>query len=227
MLTSTAPTSASRRLVGRSTVWRSMLRPTLRVSRLGLVAATVLLGCLPLFVTIVRNGSDLVTPLTVLGLVSGASIGWIADDPIAELAAPCPVNTPRRIACRAALAGGTVAFLTAGAVVIAVVDGAGVAEWRDRVPEVAAAAAIALAVGLSIGRRGEPLGGASGVTAGVLVPPFVAAFAFRWPSMIPSFAAAPTHARWWALAAVAGFVACRAARDPARGALLRSAGANP
>jgi len=199
-----------------------MFWPTLRVARPGLVAVTALLGSLPLFVTIIRNGSDLVTPLIVLGVVSGAAIGWIADDPIAEVVAPCPVNTPRRIAFRVALASGTVAIITAGAIAIAAVDGAGTAEWRDRAPEAVAAAAIALAAGLWIGRRGDPAAGASGVAVGTLIPPLVAAVAFRWPATLPSFAAAPAHDRWWAIAIAAGVGACRASCDPARGPLLRT-----
>ncbi len=200
---------------------RSMFWPTLRVAHPVPIAVTVVLGSIPLAVTIVRNGDDLVTPLVVFGIVAGAAIGWIADDPIAELAAPCPVNAPRRISYRAALAGCTVVIVGALAVAVATVDGARASDWNDRIPELAAAAAIALAAGLLISRRGDPLAGATGVAVGALLPPIVAALAFRWPAAFPSFQASPSHARWWLVAVAAGTAAVHQSLDVARRRSIR------
>lgn len=196
-------------------VRRALLRPTLRVARLGLIAGTLLLGAVPLVVTWILGGDDVTMPLVILGLVSGAATGWIADDPIAELATPCPVNTPRRIAYRTVLAC-TLACI-GGAVVAggAAIASSETLEWRDRVPEAAAAASIALASGLIIRRRGDPLAGASGVAAGVLGPLVIAALAFRWSSVLPSFSASPVHDRWWLVAGGAALLATCASRDPA------------
>lgn len=209
------PQAPSVRATSRWAVWRSLLRPTLRVARLGLIAATLLLGAVPLVVTLAVGGTDLVTPLIILGVVSGAATGWIADDPIAELVAPCPVNAPRRIAYRAVLALTSASFggaIMAGAAAIASSE---TLQLRDRVPEAAAATGIALATGLLIRRRGEPLAGATGVGVGVLGPVFIAAMAYRWSSALPSFAVSPVHERWWLIAACAALTAAYASRDPA------------
>ena len=211
----TTPQAASARPASRWAVRRALIRPTLRVARLGLIAGTVLLGAVPLVVTLIRGGADVATPLIILGVVSGAATGWMADDPIAELATPCPLNTPRRLAYRAVVAC-TLAFF-GGAVIAA---GAAIAssetlEWRDRVPEAATAAAMALAGGLVIRRRGEPLAGASGVAVGVLGPLFIAALAFRWSSVLPSFSVSPVHDRWWLVVGCAALAATYASRDPA------------
>ncbi|MCZ7537101.1 MAG: hypothetical protein M5T61_15170 [Acidimicrobiia bacterium] len=67
---------------------RALFWPTVRVARLDRVAGTVLLGSIPLLMTVIRNGSDLVLPSIVLGVATGASAGWIADDPTADLLTP-------------------------------------------------------------------------------------------------------------------------------------------
>lgn len=209
------PQAPSEPATSRWTVWRSLLRPTLRVARLELVAITLLLGAMPLAVTLILGGADLTNSLIILCIVGGAATGWIADDPIAELVAPCPVNTPRRLAYRAVVA---CMLASVGGAVVA--GGAAVAsshplQLGDRVPEAAAAATIALAGGLLIRRRGDPLAGASGVGIGILGPLFISALAFRWSSVLPSFTPSPAHDRWWLVALCAALFAVRAARDPA------------
>ena len=209
------PQAPSERATSRWAVWRSLLRPTLRVARLELVAVTLLLGAVPLAVTLLLGGADLTKSLIILCVVGGAATGWIADDPIAELVAPCPVNTPRRLAYRAVVA---CMLASVGGAVVA--GGAAVASsdalrLGDRVPEAAAAATIALAGGLLIRRRGDPLAGASGVGIGIIGPLFISALAFRWSSVFPSFTPSPAHDRWWLVAVCAALFAVRAARDPA------------
>ena len=73
---------------------------------------------------------------------------------------------------------------------------------------------VALAVGFTVMRRGDPLGGATGVTAGALLPALVAALAFRWPDTIPSFGSGPSHSRWWVLVLIGAFVARAAVATP-------------
>jgi hypothetical protein len=213
---------ASDRATARFAVWRSLLWPTLRVSRLGPVCATVLLGSVPLFVTLIRDGADLATPVIMLGIACGAATGWISDDPIVELAAPCPVNAPRRVAYRIAVAGIVASIGGAAVVSVAAIAASATPHVGDRVPVSAAAAAIALACGLFVRRGGDPLAGASGVAAGVLGPLLVAALAYRWPGEIPSFSGSPIHDRWWLIAGCAALVAAHASRDPAAGRLCRS-----
>lgn len=205
-----APTGGRRSDVARSLIW-----PTIRVARLDRIASTVALGSIPMLVMVARNGTDLAVPTIVLGIVTGASIGWVADDPTADLLTPCPVNTPRRIASRVLLA--VVAACTIATIVMLVAAGFGslMTSWTERIPEALVASSVALGAGLSVLRRGDPLGGATGVTAGVAVPVVIAALAFRWPDTIPSFGSGPAHTRWWILAAIGALVAVHRGSDPA------------
>lgn len=192
-----------------------MLWPTMRTSRAGLVAVTILVGAAPVVIALALRSDDLLMPMVILATACGASTGWLADDPIIDLATPCPVNTPRRLACRIALSV-TVSFLSAALILGFVVAASGPrVAWEDRLPETCAALAIALATGLSIRRRGDSLAGSSAVVAGMIGPPFVAGLAFRWPEQLPSFASSPVHDRWWTVAAGAALVAIHALRDPA------------
>ncbi len=196
-------------------VARSLFWPTVRVARLDRVAGTVLLGSIPLLVTVVRNGADLSVPSVILGVVTGASLGWIADDPTVDVLTPCPVNTPRRLACRALLAVFT-ALAVAGAVLaFAAVAGSSTPGWTERVAELFFAAMVALAAGFTVMRRGDPLGGVTGVTVGALLPVLVAALAFRWPETIPSFGSGPSHSRWWVLVLIGALVAAHSGSEPA------------
>ncbi len=204
-------------------VARSLFWPTVRVARLDRVAGTVLLGSIPLVVTAIRHGSDLSVPSVVLGVVTGASMGWIADDPTVDVLTPCPVNTPRRLACRVLLAVVT-AFAVAGAVMaVAAAAGSPTPSWTERVPELSFAAMVALAAGFTVMRRGDPLGGVTGVTVGALLPALVAALAFRWPETIPSFGSGPSHSRWWVLVLIGALVAAHSGSDPASPSKFRRA----
>ena len=86
----------------------------------------------------------------------------------------------------------------------------------DRLPEAVCAGAAATALALTLDRRGERGSGASGVAAGLMVPLFVATFAFRWPGIFPALAAGPIHDRWWVLVIALAAIAVRAGRDPGR-----------
>ena len=201
---------SSRRRVARALFW-----PTVRVARLDRVAGTVLLGSIPLLVTVLRDGTDLTVPTTILGIVTGASIGWIADDPTADLLTPCPVNTPRRLAARVLLASVTACTVACAVIVVAALVGLPTPTWTERVPELLFSATVALSVGFSVMRRGDPLGGVTGVTAGALLPVFIAALAFRWPDTVPSYGPGPSHNRWWLLMMIGALVAAHSGSDPA------------
>ncbi|MCZ7537102.1 MAG: hypothetical protein M5T61_15175 [Acidimicrobiia bacterium] len=113
------------------------------------------------------------------------------------------------------LAATTAIAVAAALAAVAAISGSPTPRWTERVPEAAFAAVVALACGFSLMRRGDPLGGAAGVTAGALLPALVAALAFRWPGRIPSFGPGPTHNRWWLLALLPALAACRGSSDPA------------
>jgi hypothetical protein len=192
------------------------LRPTARVSHLGRTGTTVTLGTLPAVYAALRGGTIASLPLVIACLVAGAALGWATDDPAAELLASMPVSTATRSALRVAFATVTAAAAI-GLMLLAVVVGPGVPSHQaDRLPEAAAAAAIALAFGLVGARRGEQLAGPAGVTAGIVGTAFVAALAFRWPTLLPALETGPTHTRWWLIAAAAAILALHAGRDPGR-----------
>ncbi|MGA9279186.1 hypothetical protein, partial [Ilumatobacter sp.] len=86
----------------------------------------------------------------------------------------------------------------------------------DRLPEVMAAAGVALAVGLAVWRRGDPHGGITAVATGLLVPVTIVALAMRWPDLLPSVIASPVHDRWWLIAIVGFAASVYTGRDPAR-----------
>lgn len=190
--------------------------PTARVSHLGSAGVTVLLGTLPTAVTLVRGGSLGGPQAVVLGLAAGAALGWAGEDPCAEVLAPLPVATPTRTSLRG------LALLCVAAVVVSLLGvvvalGPGLpADLPDRVPEMLTAGAAALGLSLYVNRRGTTGAGATGVAAGLLVPGFVSAMAYRWPDVLPSFMQGGAHRRWWLLAAALGAIVVWVGRDPAR-----------
>jgi len=190
--------------------------PTARVAHLGPAAITMALAMLPLVVTVARGGTDVSLALILTGLAGGAVVGWATEDAAADVLASMPVSPPIRAALRLSFVGtvGVTGVVTAGLVAAL---GPGLPSDRgDRLPEGLAAAAIATAIGFVLARRGERGSGPVSVTAGLLGTAFVAALAFRWPSLLPSFMGGPIHERWWIIAVVGSVVALRAGRDPAR-----------
>jgi len=194
---------------------RTLVVPTAQLARPGLVGLTVGLAALPALITLCWRGDDFAAPLVLAGLVSGAALGWAVDDPAAELLASTPSGTPLRTWIRV----GAVALMAAvgfGGLLAAVAIGPGLPpQVINRWPEVAAAGATALAVGLIAARRGERAAGAAAVMAGVLGPAMVAGLSFKL-RQFPSFLAGSHHDRWWLLALAGLVVALYAGRDPAR-----------
>jgi len=190
--------------------------PTARAAHLGSAALTVALAAVPALVAVGRGHAEVSGPLVLSCLVAAAALAWAVDDPAADLLDSMPVSSPVRTRLRVVFVAG-IAALGAAAVWLLVALGPGLpSERRERIPEAAAAAALALAVGLVAARRGERGAGAVGVTAGVLGTAVVAALAHRWPDELPTFAISDVHERWWVVAAVGAAVALRAGRDPAR-----------
>lgn len=189
--------------------------PTARLARPALIALTVALASVPVVLTVALRGDDYFGPLVLLGLVTGASLGWAVDDPAAELLASMPVPTPVRVLFRVATAA-LVAGTGAALVLVAVAVGPGLPpDIRDRLPEGAAAGAVALAFGIVAARRGERMAGAGAVTGGVFGTAFVAGLSFK-VRQLPSFLPGQHHGRWWLVALAALAVALYAGRDPAR-----------
>lgn len=190
--------------------------PTVRVASLGPAAATVGFASVPAFVAVLGADPSMSTPLLLVCLVGGATLGWAADDPAANVLAALPVPQATRTVLRilsVAVVSGTGVGLAA--LVLAV--GPGLPPDRSaRIAEAAAAGAVAVAVGLAVARRGERGTGPVGVTAGLFGTALVAALAVRWPTWLPTFGPGPTHSRWWLLTAVAAAAAVRVGRDPAR-----------
>lgn len=190
--------------------------PTARVAHLGAAGATLAFAAVPALVTATRGVQAVSTPLIIACLAAGAALGWAVDDPAADLLGSMPVSSSKRAGLRVLLVAGlTLVAMAVTGLVVALGPGLP-ADRGDRLSESAAAAALALAVGLVAARRGEHAAGAAAVTAGVLGTGLVAALAFRWPTVLPAFAPGPTHWRWWVLAAVGVAVAARAGRDPGR-----------
>lgn len=198
-------------------VLAGVVAPTAKVSHLGSTAATVALAALPAVVTVARGGGDLGVAVVLLVLGTGASLAWAVDDPAEDLLAPMPVSAPMRAAVRV-LAAASVAGLVLAATLGVLAAGPGLpGDLAERVPEGAAAGAVALAVAFGAAHRGERMVGASGAIAGIVLPMVVAGMAMRWPTWLPTFASGDLHTRWWLIVAVGALVAARFGRDPARG----------
>lgn len=209
------PRSSSPWTGGRLPAWFAAVAPTARVAHPGLVAVTVGLAALPALLTLALSGDDLFLPLVLVGLVTGAALGWAVDDPAADLLGSMPIGSPVRSLVRIGAAG-----LVGGACValllVAVAMGPGLPpDAGDRWPEGAAAGGVALACGLVAARRGERAAGAGAVTAGVLGTASVAGMSAKF-SQLPTFVSGPHHARWWLVALAALTMALHAGRDPAR-----------
>lgn len=201
--------SAKRRPVRAARI--AALRPTARVAQPGLVLATITIAAAPLAVTVIRSGGDLTMPVAVLCLTAGASLGWTVDDPAAELLGPLPLDGNFRVRLRLAVAAAIATLLLAFTAAALRLVGPGLPDASDRLAETAAAAVVAVSVGLMAVRSGNRAVGAGAVTAGLLVPGIVAACAVRWPATLPTFVASSVHDRWWWLAALGGALAVRLA----------------
>jgi hypothetical protein len=199
--------------------WSAVLAavgPTARVAHLGPAGVTIALAAVPTVVAVARGDAVVVAPLIVAGLLAGATLGWAVDDQAAELLASLPVFSPVRTSLRVGLVA-LVSIIGAALITLVVALGPGLPPGlADRLPESAAAAATALGVGLVASRRGERAAGPVGVTASLLTVGLIAALAVRWPTILPSLAAGPTHHRWWILALAGIAVAAHAGRDPGR-----------
>lgn len=192
------------------------LAPTARVAHLGAAGVTVALAAIPVVVVVARGDAVVSAPLVLAGVLCGATLGWAADDPAADLLGSVPVSSPIRAALRVACVA-AVAVAGVGLIAVLVALGPGLpSDVGDRAAEAAAAASVALAVGFTAARRGERTSGPVGVTAGLFGTAFVAALAVRWPALLPTFLPSPVHTRWWIIAAVAVVVITRAGRDPGR-----------
>jgi hypothetical protein len=190
--------------------------PTARVARLGSVAISAALAATPLVVTVVRGGDDVTGGAVLLGLGAASSLAWVVDDPAGEVLSATPAGATPRLWLRLGLVFATAAVVVALALAVAG-SGPGLPhDVADRLPEAAAAGAVALAVGFSGASRGESLASTGGVLAGLVVPAFVAALAVKWPDVFPTFTGGRPHARWWFLAAGAATYAAYEARDPGR-----------
>jgi hypothetical protein len=210
------PEAGLRPSASRRSAVLAAVAPTARVAQLGPAALTIALAAIASVVAVARGDTVVSTPLILAGLLAGATLGWAVDDQAAELLGSLPVSSPVRTSLRVGLVAVVSTF---GAVLIALVVAIGPglpADVGDRLAETAAAAAVALGVGLVASRRGERAAGPVGVTAGVLIVGVVAALAVRWPTILPALAAGPTHDRWWLLALAGIAVAVHAGRDPGR-----------
>jgi hypothetical protein len=216
MLSHAITSFAERPPATRRRVVVAALVPTARVSNLGRAALTVALAAVPTVVTVARGDRVVTTPLILVCLLGGAALGWAVEDTTADVLAPLPVSSPVRATLRMLFVAVVATFGVAVAVLVVALGSGLPADILDRVPESAAAAAVALAVGLVAVRRGERAAGPVAVTAGVLGAAFVAALAYRWPTLLPTFVSGPTHDRWWLLATAGAAVAIRAGRDPGR-----------
>ena len=216
MLSAAGRTATTGPTVSRWRTVRVAVVPTARGIHLGAAAATVAAAAIPAVVAVARGDTVVTVPLVIAGLVAGATLGWAADDPAADLLGAMPVSSPIRAALRGACVA-TVAALGMMLAVLVVAVGPGLpSDLGDRGSEASAAAALALAVGFLAARRGERTAGAVGVTAGVLGPAVVAGLAVRWPHLFPGFMPNPVHHRWWSVVGVGAVVIARSGRDPGR-----------
>jgi hypothetical protein len=193
------------------------IRPTARVSQPPAVLVTVLVAAIPLTVVIARSGEDLTNATVLLCLTAGASLGWIVDDPAAELLCPLPIDRRFRLGVRLSVAAITAMSVVTAAAVGTLLAGRGLPPGiPDRFPEASTAAAAAVAIGLVATRGDSRAAGAGAVTAGLLLPGVIATLAFRWPQILPTFVTSPVHHRWWWLAVVGAAVALRLANTEPR-----------
>jgi hypothetical protein len=219
VLSTAAGRAAGRPPAARGRAVAAALAPTARVAHGAAAALTAVVASAPAVVVAARGetaASAAEVPVIVACLVGGAAVGWAVEDPAAEVLAPLPLAPPVRTALRVVSVAAVAAIGLSLTLVVTAAGPGWPAGLHDRLAETAAAAAVALAAGLVAARRGERGSGPIGVTAGILATACVAALAYRWPTVLPTFAAGPTHDRWWVLAAVGVAVAGWAGRDPGR-----------
>lgn len=192
------------------------LAPTTRTARPGPVLLTVVLGASPALVTMARGQAVHGAAVIIASLVAGATAGWAVEDPVAELFAPLPVASSTRLMMRLSIIA-TVTTVPSVMLLLALIIGPGVPpDLQDRGPEAAAAATVALSVGLIAVRRGERSYGPVAVTAGTLGVVVIGGLAIRWPTVFPPLGHSPVHARWWLIVIAALVVAVRNGRDVSR-----------
>ncbi len=196
---------------------RDLVRPTARASRLGVVAGGPAAGlALLAFLSFMEHPMALL--LVLVGLLMVIPVGYLLDDPAADVLAASPSDLARRRLSRLALGlpvvvAGWLLALWQGSFL----DGYDALAVGALTVEIAALAAFTLAVAAVVARRGDH---APGITAaaGLFV---MVALLFVARQAVPSAWPIPelqpdTHAdRWrWVLAASLAALAW-ASRDPA------------
>ncbi len=160
-------------------------------------------------------------PLTMYALalvLSTAGVGFVLDDPAAEILAASPLPLSRRRAIRIVVTAAIV-LTTWTAIALAVAIASVWEEFplRDIALELIALSSISLAVSAVVQRSGGGSGGPPAALVVLLAPAIMSALAFRnirvFPSLVPG---SPLHHRWSWLALIAIVVLTRANRDPAR-----------
>jgi hypothetical protein len=193
-------------------------RPTVRAAACLPAVATMAMVVSPATVAGLRHAADLTPVAAIAALGGGAALAWAVDDQMADLSAATPVGNGPRLLIRLVIVAIIVVVAWSIAGTVAVVAGAPsgrAVDLRERVPELAAAAMLAMAIGTALVRRGEHQPGVNAVIGALLAFVTIAASAERlvW---LPSFLSGPTHARWWWVALIGLVVAGRMARDPGR-----------
>ena len=194
-----------------------LVRPTARASRLGVVAGGPVTGlALLVFLSFLERPMALL--LVLVGLLMVISVGYLFDDPAADVLAASPFDLARRRLTRLALGmpvviAGWLLALRQGSFL----DGYDALPVGALTVEIAAFAAFTLAVAAVAARRGDHAPGIS-AAAGLFV---MVALLFVARQALPSAWPIPelqpnTHAdRWrWVLAASLAVLAW-ASRDPA------------
>jgi hypothetical protein len=181
------------------------------------VPAAALAVAAPALVALARGHHDLTLAITFLAVAAGAALGLAIDDPAGATLDACATTRTARRGARGALVG--LALAAAGLVVALAADAtaAQVGPVRDRLPEVAAAAAVSVAAAARAARRGAAAPGlpaALGTILAMATSTGLAGASNRW-AWLPQVAQPHHAARWWAVAAVAGACAVWWARDPA------------
>ena len=180
------------------------------------VAAVLAMAAIPAATLVVQGADDFSGALIAAILLSGATAGYLVEDPAGDTLSASPTSLARRRLLRLATIalGVTVTLLL---VVVAATSQVPIGPLRlaDRAAELLAVTGVAAGTAGLVQRSGGAAAAPTGAVAGPLSALLISSLAVRFHGL-PAIASAANHDRWWIVALVGWTTAAWVSRDPYR-----------
>ena len=190
--------------------------PSTRGLPLPTVAAVLAMATVPVAALLARGADDFSGAVISAILLSGATAGYLVEDPAGDTLSASPTSLARRRLLRLAAIALAVAVTLLVAVVAATTQvPIGPLRLADRAAELLAVTGVAAGTAGLVQRSGGAAAAPTGAVAGPLSALLISSLALRFHGL-PAIASSANHNRWWIVALVGWTTAAWVSRDPYR-----------